>query len=217
MKIAAIILCGLSLHSTVSAQDVYSSPCYSIAQLDVRLNLYEEQLAALREISTDEYPDVIALKESIARAKTDRAVAAAQAASQGAFCPQGVGRLESRDARVQPLKPDSSWVTAHVGDQSVAVYFKTSPPPMLGETLHDDGVSGGFFAPLATRAASGDDLAATYLWRQMSNCRGWASTEAELQARKLTPQRWLGVSTRTSEHGGDVPKVFVGREPWSGP
>jgi hypothetical protein len=52
---------------------------------------------------------------------------------------------------------------------------------MLGETLHDDGVSGGFFAPVATRAASGDDLAATYLWRQVSNCRDWASTEAELR------------------------------------
>jgi hypothetical protein len=32
------------------------------------------------------------------------------------------------------------------------------------------------------RPASGDDLAATYLWRQVSNCRDWASTEAELSA-----------------------------------
>ena len=188
MKIAAIILCGLSLHSTVSAQDVYSSPCYTIAQFDVRNNLYVQQLAALREISTDEHPDVIAAKESIARANADRAVAAAQAASQGAVCPQGVGRLASHDARVQPSKPNASWATAHVGDQSVVVYFKTSPPPMLGETLHDDGVSGGFFPPLATRAASGDDLAATYLWKQVSNCRDWASTEAELheQIDKIT-------------------------------
>ena len=53
---------------------------------------------------------------------------------------------------------------------------------MLGETLHDDGGSGGFFASLAARAASGDDLAATYLWKQVSNCRDWASTEAELHA-----------------------------------
>jgi hypothetical protein len=183
MKIAAIIVCGLSLPSAVSAQDVYSSPCYRIAQLDVRNNLYVQQLVALREISTDRHPDVMATKESIARAKADRAVAAAQAASQGAVCPQGVGLLgEGRDARVQPSKPSASSATAHVGDQSVVVYFKTSPPPVLGETLHDDGVSSGFFAPLATRAASGDDLAATYLWKQVSNCRDWASTEAELHA-----------------------------------
>src|SRR3954452_3379413 len=102
MKIAAIILCGLSLHSTMSAQEAQgpsSSPCYTIAQFDVRNNLYVQQLAALREISTDEHPDVIAAKESIARANADRAVAAAQAASQGAVCPQGVGRLGSQDIR----------------------------------------------------------------------------------------------------------------------
>ena len=86
MKFAAIVLCGLALPLTVSAQDVHSSPCDTIAKLDARVGRYRQYLAQLRLKYTDKHPDVIAQKEVVARAEADRDAAVAQAASEGVVC-----------------------------------------------------------------------------------------------------------------------------------
>jgi hypothetical protein len=86
VKIAAIILCGLSLPLTVSAQEVRSSPCNTIAQDDALLSQHHKELAALLVNFTDKHPRVISLKETIAKLEADRAAAVAQAASQGVVC-----------------------------------------------------------------------------------------------------------------------------------
>ena len=104
MKIAAIILCGLSLPLTVSAQEVHSSPCDLIAKLDADLSQYRQQLAKLYLTMTDKHPQVIAMKENIETLEKYRATAAAQAASQGVVCSGSEPRKENAPPQAESTK-----------------------------------------------------------------------------------------------------------------
>jgi uncharacterized protein involved in exopolysaccharide biosynthesis len=105
VKIAAVILCGLGLTLTASAQEVRLSPCEIIAQFDTRISRYRKPLAELLLRYTDAHPDVVSLKEIVARAEGDRAAAVAQAASEGVVCSRSELRRENALPQAESQTP----------------------------------------------------------------------------------------------------------------
>ena len=71
---------------------------------------------------------------------------------------------------------------ARVGDEVVTLVFKPSAPWRMPKSYaFVDDKSGGFFAPLASDAANGDDFAAHQLWQNLQACEEAPKTQAELR------------------------------------
>jgi hypothetical protein len=85
----------------------------------------------------------------------------------------------NRPKQSRAFAPDLE--TAVVGGEKIPLLFRDTTRPRPPIEL-DDGVSGGFFEPLAAAARAGDDAAAHRLYEELRKCRYFPKTRAELDA-----------------------------------
>jgi hypothetical protein len=128
-----------------------------------------------------------------------------------------IEELNRRQGSAQQVAtPPSPATIARVGNESVPLRFinRSRRPPNPRDEFNDDGHSGGFFAPLAAKAAAGDDFAAQYLWQTIQLCRDVPSTPAERRAKldKIKEDYALtGGHGRTLEQDLDTAEARYGR------
>jgi len=80
--------------------------------------------------------------------------------------------------------------TALVGGEKIPLRFRIANRPRPQPEL-DDGVSGGFFEPLASAARAGNDAAAHQLFEALRNCAPYPKTRAELDAAVARGRQWF--------------------------